>query len=100
MKPGDIGPLLAQAEQRDKQMPGSPWTLKADANGSLWVYYEAGGNRLANDADVWAAARIAELEAALREISEVADEGLADAKSSCRTEAKAIAFAARQVLKQ
>ena len=44
--------------------------------------------------------RIAELEAALNEIAEVADVGFADAKSSCRTEAKAIAHAARQALKQ
>lgn len=43
--------------------------------------------------------RIAELESALREIADVAEAGFADAKSSCRTEVKAIAYAARQVLR-
>lgn len=42
--------------------------------------------------------RIVELEAGLREIAEVADSGLADAKSSCRSQAKAVAMAARQLL--
>jgi len=45
-----------------------------------------------------AADRIAELEAELREIAEVAEAGFADAKSSCRSEAKAIAHAARRAL--
>lgn len=43
--------------------------------------------------------RIAELEWVLREIAEVADAGLADAKSSCRSEARAAAWAARQALR-
>lgn len=38
------------------------------------------------------------LEGALLEIAEVADTAFADAKSSCRSEIKAIALAARQAL--
>ena len=45
---------------------GSKWSLGHSSSGQPWVYYEAGGDRCATVADIWAASRIAELEAAMR----------------------------------
>lgn len=55
-------------------MPGSPWRIERHENGTLWVHYDAGGNRVATDGDVWAAARIEELEDCIRALIEMAYE--------------------------
>lgn len=54
-------------------MDGTPWKLARSPSGRPWVHYDAGGDREATGSDVWAAERIAELEAALRAIFLAAD---------------------------
>ncbi len=61
-------PLCSQTtttNAKERSMTGDPWRFGASPSGQPHVYYEAGGDRAATGADMWAANRIADLEDAI-----------------------------------